>query len=90
MSHVCKEETLWPFRARTSGLYTRPDKGPLFKAGTKEHWASIPLQVHTYVFTHTHSHVLTHIHTQSAGLIGFNYTPQLGVITCDTPLTLLH
>lgn len=83
MSHVCTEETLQPFSASTPALCTRPDKDPLFKAGAEEHWASIPLRVHTHTCTDTHTHA------QWAGLIRFNYTPQLGVITCDAPLTLL-
>ena len=82
MSHVCTEETLWPFSASTPALYTRPDKDPLFKAGAQEHWASIPLRVHTHTCTDTHIHTHT-------GLIRFNYTPQLSVITCDATLTLL-
>lgn len=56
MSPVCTEETLWPFSASTPALYTQPDKDPLFKAGTQEHWASIPLKVHTHTCTDTQTH----------------------------------
>lgn len=60
-------------------------KTPYFKLGTKNNWASIPLVDHTHTRAATH----THIHTQWAGLIRFNYTPRLSVITCDAALTLL-
>lgn len=42
--------------------HQRADKDPLFKAGTKEHWASIPLKVHTHSYN---THALTHTHTGS-------------------------
>lgn len=52
MGHVWTEETRRPFSAFTSALRTRPDKDSLFKAGTWEHWASIPLTVNPHSGAH--------------------------------------